>query len=51
MSGTPITGAAILDEIAASGIEFIVSVPDITTSAGLLGVLPDGSWISPPWTH
>jgi sulfopyruvate decarboxylase TPP-binding subunit len=36
MSDAPITGAAILDEIAASGIEFIVSVPDITTSAGLL---------------
>ncbi|HXE28948.1 MAG TPA: hypothetical protein VN656_10565, partial [Stellaceae bacterium] len=36
MSGAPITGAAILDQIAASGIEFIVSVPDITTSAGLL---------------
>jgi sulfopyruvate decarboxylase TPP-binding subunit len=36
MSGDPITGAAILDQIAASGIEFVVSVPDITTSAGLL---------------
>lgn len=36
MSGAPITGAAILDQVAASGIEFIVSVPDITTSAGLL---------------
>ena len=22
----------------------------VTTSVGLLGVLPDGSWISPPWT-
>lgn len=21
----------------------------VTTSVGLLGVLPDGSWISPPW--
>ena len=36
MSGDPITGPAILDQIAASGIEFIVSVPDITTSAALL---------------
>jgi mannose-6-phosphate isomerase-like protein (cupin superfamily) len=23
----------------------------VTTSVGLLGVLPDGSWISPPWTR
>ena len=36
MGGEPITGNAILDQVAASGIEFIVSVPDITTSAGLL---------------
>jgi sulfopyruvate decarboxylase subunit alpha len=36
MSAAPIAGAAILDQIAAGGIEFIVSVPDITTSAGLL---------------
>ena len=36
MSGDPITGAVILDQIAASGVEFIVSVPDITTSAALL---------------
>jgi len=36
MSADPITGAAILDQIALSGVEFIVSVPDITTSAGLL---------------
>lgn len=32
----PITGAPILDALAASGIEFVVSVPDITTSEGLL---------------
>jgi len=32
----PIEGAAILDAVAASGIEFVISVPDITTSAGLL---------------
>jgi len=32
----PIQGAAILDALAASGIEFVVSVPDITTSQGLL---------------
>ena len=36
ITGEPITGAVILDQIAASGIEFVVSVPDITTSAGLL---------------
>jgi len=36
MSGDPISGAAILDQVALSGIEFIVSVPDITTSAALL---------------
>ena len=23
----------------------------VTTSVGLLGVLPDGSWISPPWVE
>ncbi len=23
----------------------------VTTSVGLLGVLPDGSWISPPWVR
>jgi sulfopyruvate decarboxylase subunit alpha len=32
----PITGAVILDAIAASGIEYVISVPDITTSEGLL---------------
>ncbi|MGH7089626.1 MAG: hypothetical protein ACREFQ_12075 [Stellaceae bacterium] len=31
-----LTGARIRDAVAASGVEFIVSVPDITTSAGLL---------------
>jgi sulfopyruvate decarboxylase subunit alpha len=31
-----IEGAAILDQVAAQGIAHIVSVPDITTSAGLL---------------
>ena len=37
MSGTePLSGAPILDAVAASGVEFIVSVPDITTSQGLL---------------
>ena len=29
-------GASIIREIKASGIEFVVSVPDITTSEGLL---------------
>jgi quercetin dioxygenase-like cupin family protein len=23
----------------------------VTTSVGFRGVLPDGSWITPPWTH
>ncbi len=32
----PITGTAILDALAGSGIEFIISVPDITTSEALL---------------
>jgi sulfopyruvate decarboxylase TPP-binding subunit len=36
MSSSPITGEVILDQVAASGIDFVVSVPDITTSAGLL---------------
>ncbi len=31
-----IGGSQILDQVAASGIEFIVSVPDITTSQGVL---------------
>jgi sulfopyruvate decarboxylase subunit alpha len=31
-----LSGASIIREIAASGIEFVVSVPDITTSEGLL---------------
>jgi sulfopyruvate decarboxylase subunit alpha len=42
MSGTDvISGQRILDEVAAAGIEFIVSVPDITTSAGLLWPIVD----------
>jgi len=35
-SSEVIEGPQILDQVAASGIEFVVSVPDITTSAGLL---------------
>src|SRR5215510_6942907 len=31
-----LSGASIIREIAASGVEFVVSVPDITTSEGLL---------------
>src|SRR5262245_35081772 len=31
-----LSGASIIHEIAASGVEFVVSVPDITTSEGLL---------------
>jgi sulfopyruvate decarboxylase subunit alpha len=37
----PIEGPAILDALAASGIEFVVSVPDITTSQGLLWPLTE----------
>ena len=32
----PIEGKQIIDAVAASGVEFIVSVPDITTSEGVL---------------
>jgi sulfopyruvate decarboxylase subunit alpha len=35
-SSAVIEGPQILDEVAKSGIEFVVSVPDITTSQGLL---------------
>jgi mannose-6-phosphate isomerase-like protein (cupin superfamily) len=41
-----------------AGAEFAAGNPGdepatawVTTSVGLLGVLPDGSWISPPWTQ
>lgn len=37
----PVLGSAILDAVAASGIEYVISVPDITTSAGLLWPLVD----------
>ncbi len=33
---TRLTGNAIIQEIKASGVEFVISVPDITTSEGLL---------------
>jgi len=36
VSGESLSGAAIIREIKASRIDFIVSVPDITTSEGLL---------------
>jgi len=36
-------GGSILREIKASGIEFVVSVPDITTSEGLLRPLSQGT--------
>jgi sulfopyruvate decarboxylase subunit alpha len=42
----PLTGSRIIAEIQASGIEFVVSVPDITTSEGLLRPLAGGT--SPP---
>lgn len=38
-----LTGASIIQQIKASGIEFVVSVPDITTSEGLLRPLAAGS--------
>lgn len=34
--GEPVRGAQILDAVAAAGVQFIVSVPDITTSQGVL---------------
>lgn len=36
ISGTKLSGASIIREIKVSRIEFVVSVPDITTSEGLL---------------
>jgi len=36
-------GSSIIAEIKASGIEFVISVPDITTSEGLLRPLSQGS--------
>jgi len=41
--GPSLSGANILREINASGIEFVVSVPDITTSEGLLRPLANGA--------
>jgi sulfopyruvate decarboxylase TPP-binding subunit len=38
-----LTGSRIIREIQASGIEFVVSVPDITTSEGLLRPLASGT--------
>ena len=38
-----LSGSKILSEIDSSGIEFVVSVPDITTSEGLLRPLAKGS--------
>ena len=35
-SAVPLKGAAILEALRAAGIEFVVSVPDIVTSEGLL---------------
>jgi len=43
VTGVKLSGAAIIREIAASRIEFVVSVPDITTSEGLLRPLARGS--------
>ena len=41
--GARLSGADIIREIKASGIEFVVSVPDITTSEGLLRPLANGA--------
>src|SRR5882724_4919088 len=38
-----ISGKSIIQEINASGIEFVISVPDITTSEGLLRPLAKGA--------
>jgi sulfopyruvate decarboxylase TPP-binding subunit len=38
-----LSGESIIREIKASGIEFVISVPDITTSEGLLRPLADAS--------
>ena len=43
-----LSGGRIIREIVASGIEFVVSVPDITTSEGLLRPLAQGT--APRWT-
>jgi sulfopyruvate decarboxylase TPP-binding subunit len=31
-----LSGASIYEQVKASGVEFVISVPDITTAAGLL---------------
>ena len=36
LDGQALSGGSIIREIAASGVDFVVSVPDITTSEGLL---------------
>lgn len=38
-----LTGSSIIREIKASGVEFVISVPDITTSEGLLKPLAGGT--------
>ena len=38
-----LSGASIIKEINASGVEFVISVPDITTSEGLLRPLAKGA--------
>jgi sulfopyruvate decarboxylase TPP-binding subunit len=38
-----ISGESIIREIKASGVEFVISVPDITTSEGLLRPLANGA--------
>jgi sulfopyruvate decarboxylase TPP-binding subunit len=38
-SGAGLSGKTILDQMKSSGVEFVVSVPDITTAAGLLAPL------------
>jgi sulfopyruvate decarboxylase TPP-binding subunit len=42
-SAEALSGRGIIREIAASGVDFVVSVPDITTSEGLLRPLAQGA--------
>ena len=42
-SAAGLSGESIINEINASGVEFVISVPDITTSEGLLRPLAKGA--------
>ena len=41
-TGHELSGAAILDAVKAAGVEYVLSVPDITTSQGILKRVADG---------